>query len=870
MLRALGAGEHEVRVEEVADVVAGFRRVRFSSSTIFDGFDPGPTDYLRLWFPDPDDADREVQRGYTVIEPDAAAGTFAIDFVLHQPLGPASSWATTCAPGDTLLATVYGTKPFAPPSPEPAGYLFVGDAASVPAINSMIAALPPTASIEVLLEWGDEWELAIPVAEHPGATVRRLRRDLTGARVVAALADRDWTDWYAWVAAERSTSKAVRAALKDVHGFPKTDCKVQAYWIHGKSMGTSRGGSVKAAAKASANEAPPVDGDGAASSDEEPAPEPSGAGAGAGAAPVASSPSGAGRWRSQAGVEVLRPVRPTLRIAAVAQLVVTLAGLVPFVLLVEVSRRLLDGQPVEDQWPLARLALWIIGGAAVLEAALQLWLHHVDARFALDVRKRLLAKLAHLPLGWFTDRNSATVKQTVTDDTNRLHYYVTHAAVEVVGALAAPLAVLAYLFVVDARLAAVLLVPIIAYAYVFATMMQASGTKVNEVAAWSRRMNGEAVSYLDGLPVVRTFGGAAASGFRGTVDDYVEFLGDWQRPFVSRKATAALLTDAMTFLVIIVVVGGLMVTTDHLSPADLLPFLLLGTTFGGRLLALAYNASGLREARAAAQRIGLALTEPELETWPSPAAPGAAKAIDEVRLDRVTFGYQVERPVVHDIDLSLRRGTVTALVGPSGSGKSTLAALLARFHDPDQGTVTIDGTDIRTLSADELYRRVGFVLQDVHLVRGTLHDNIALARPDATRAEVAAAADQAVLGELVARLPDGFDTDVVGDVQLSGGEAQRVAIARAILADTPLVVLDEATAFADPDSEHQVQQALSQLVADRTVLVIAHRLHTIVDADRIVVLDGGRIVQSGTHDELVAVPGRYRELWLHSGQGVVR
>ena len=208
-----------------------------------------------------------------------------------------------------------------------------------------------------------------------------------------------------------------------------------------------------------------------------------------------------------------------------------------------------------------------------------------------------------------------------------------------------------------------------------------------------------------------------------------------------------------------------------MAPADLLPFLLLGTTFGNRLLALAYNGVGVREARAAAQRIGLTLTEPELDQVDG-TTQSAPTTGSTVRLDRVTFGYRPGEPVVHAIDLTLAPGTVTALVGPSGSGKSTLAALVARFHDPDLGAVLLDGVDLREVPTEELYQRVGFVFQDVHLVRATLHDNIALAVPTATREQVAAAAEQALLGDVVARLPQGFDTVIGESVGLSGGEAQ--------------------------------------------------------------------------------------------------
>jgi ATP-binding cassette, subfamily B, bacterial IrtA/YbtP len=558
------------------------------------------------------------------------------------------------------------------------------------------------------------------------------------------------------------------------------------------------------------------------------------------------------------------PVRGSLAAIIGLGLLGAAAGVVPFVAIVELARALLpalDGLPVDAGRVrlvvvVAVVALLVGLGAAFASGMVG---HLADAELQLSLRRRVVRHVQRLPLGWFDTRSSGTVRKLVENDVTALHQLVAHTIQDVVTAVAVPVLSLAYLATVQWQLAVAAVVPLLAAVGLYALMMRGGAEQFAGYDAATERLSGATVEFVHGIAVVKRFGqvGRSHRRYREQTREYVDHVGRWTRDTAPLQSVTEVVTSPVVVLVWLLAVGTWLVSTGAAEPIDVLPGVLLGLGLTGPLLKLGASAQFLRNATRAQASLAEFFALPTVTHVDPPQRPDG----HEVALDAVSFSYDGRRDVLHEVTLRCAPGTVTALVGASGSGKSTLAALVPRFYDPRSGQVRIGGADVRALADDRLYREVGFVLQDVQMLRASLRDNIRLTRPDASDAEIEAAARAAQIHERIERFDRGYDAVVGEDAQLSGGEAQRVTIARALLADAPVLVLDEATAFADPDSEAAIQRALSALTAERTVLVVAHRLHTITGVDQILLLDAGEVVEQGSHAELVAAGGRYARMW---------
>ncbi|WP_459547812.1 ABC transporter ATP-binding protein [Nocardia sp. X0981] len=556
--------------------------------------------------------------------------------------------------------------------------------------------------------------------------------------------------------------------------------------------------------------------------------------------------------------DLLRGHLGSFAAVVVTQIIGAVAGLVPLLAVVELGRALLAPGPADH----AHLRLVVLAGTAGLFVRLLFTGassglgHLLDTRVQLSLRRVVAERLGRVPIGWFSQRRTGELAKVAGEDVSAMHPFIAHAPGELVAAFVVPLVSVVYLFTVDWRLTLITLIPVVlAVALVPLMMTPARLREQRDFDTAMGRIADAVVEFVRGIAVVKTFGesGRAHRQFRRAADDFVEIF---LRMVRGLAGVAAAMQVALSppFVLLVVLAGGTaLLTGGGMAPADLLPFLLLGPGLTAPVAALGHGFDDLQAARRAMDRIRDVLAVPPL---PEPARPVAPRG-HRVELREVRFGYEAGHEVLRGIDLVLEPGTVTALIGPSGSGKSTLVQLLPRFFDPTSGSVALGGVDLRELAGRDLYRTVSFVFQDVRLLRASVADNIALAVPEADRGDVVRAARLANVHDRILELPRGYDSVIGVDAGLSGGEAQRIALARALLADTPVLVLDEATSFADPRTEQAIRQTLTTSAGDRTILVIAHRWETVADADTVVVLENGSIVERGSPAVLLTRDGKF-------------
>ena len=554
-----------------------------------------------------------------------------------------------------------------------------------------------------------------------------------------------------------------------------------------------------------------------------------------------------------------------------AMLLAVITAVVQFVpiiavynILIKLAEHALDPSLIDKAyiWLWSYIALGAFFAFGVLTFA-SLMLSHIAAfNILYEIRMQLAQKMVRLPLGFFSRRASGELKKIMSDDVERIELFIAHHIPDIVTALLFPLILVSYMFAVDWRLAIVVLAVLAMAFYVMGRMY--TGKKIREVSKryveTLGRMNASIVEYIRGIQVVKTFT-ESTNAYRKLNDDIKEYRKFANEVNVQYQPTyvgfLTILSSALLFIIPVAV----WLLVGSASYATFVPVLLMFLFFGVAVffpvLKLLWIGSFLNQNNMGVQKIDDILYMDEIEEPDIPRHPKDAS----VEFRNVSFAYDTT-PILKAISFISHPGTITALVGPSGAGKSTVAMLAARFWDVQSGEILIGGVPVKEIPTSVLMDNVAFVFQDNMLFFDTIEENIRMGNKTATFEEVARAACAAQCHEFIESLPNGYQTLVgEGGIYLSGGEAQRIALARAILKDSPIILLDEATAFADPENEGKILAAFSHLIKGKTVLVIAHRLSTITNADRILYVDKGVIAEQGIHEQLLALKGEYARMW---------
>ena len=536
-----------------------------------------------------------------------------------------------------------------------------------------------------------------------------------------------------------------------------------------------------------------------------------------------------------------------------------LGGMLPYFAAAQIIIGLLSGRTgygFYAAWCLVALAGFCL--RALLYTLALSMSHKATFSILKEIRERILQKLPKMPLGTVVDTPSGEMKQVIVDQVESMERPLAHLLPEMTSNLLAPVCILLYLFFLDWRMALLSIVSIPVGMALMMGVMKNYGKQYEGSVKVTQAMNATIVEYIGGIEVIKAFnqGKNSYAKFAQRVRANAAYFYNWmkscQLPISFSKAISP------TTLITILPVGWLLYQSGSLSVETFITVIILSLGIAGPLLAAMDFVDSLAKVGTIVGEVDAILNgEEQIHATRPVSLPNR-----DIAVERVSFGYHEDAEVLHDVSLSIPSGSMVAFVGPSGGGKSTIAKLIGGFWDVKKGRITLGGRDLRDIPLAQLYSNVAFVSQDNYLFDDTVRENIRMGRLDASDAEVEAVARAAGCDAFIRALENGYDTKVGGGgAHLSGGERQRIAIARAMLKNAPIVILDEATAYIDPENEAVIQRAVAKLVEDKTVIVIAHRLSTITDADRIFVIDGGRVTASGTHEQLLKDSELYREMW---------
>lgn len=549
-----------------------------------------------------------------------------------------------------------------------------------------------------------------------------------------------------------------------------------------------------------------------------------------------------------------KPIKGRILLAQIFTIFSALLSFVPYLALVWLGDIFLSAQTTGEQidavqvHKVVNLLVMAFLSKLFFHALSLIITHFADMKLRFIIRQRIVERLSHVPLTWFSQTDSGKIRNAVQDDTKTVHTVVAHAPVDMLNGVLAPLVLLVFMFVINWRLALIGIVTIPLYFLLQGISMKDMGPKTAEMNRHLGEVSSTMIELVAGIKVVKAFAkvGKAHQNYAKAAEAFSKSYWDWCAPLIGLCSIAGELISAPLLLFVNFTGGALVMGAGLASLPQVLACTLIAIVLPVAISSVANITWSYQMAGAAAIRLCDIMDTPVISETKSPQKPSGL--VLEVK--DVTYSYG-DTQALKGVNLTLNPNTITALIGPSGSGKSTLATLIARFDDPQNGSISLGGVDLRDISSQTLYNKIAFALQDPMLINASIQRNISLAKPDATIDEIRKAAKIAQIDDFIMALPKGYDSVLGTDCSLSGGESQRVSIARAVLADAPILIMDEATAFADPDSELEIQKALNALVKDRTVLVIAHRLNAILGADQIAVMEQGEIVAIGTHHELL-------------------